>query len=46
MGRLTEQRFSKRSQNVKKNPMKKMPTIPGHKGNANQNHINIPLYSC
>jgi hypothetical protein len=26
--------------------MKKMLTIPGHKGNANQNHTNIPLHSC
>jgi hypothetical protein len=21
-------------------------TIPGHKGNANQNHIKIPCHSC
>jgi hypothetical protein len=23
-----------------------MLTIPGHKGNAHQNHIKIPLHSC
>jgi hypothetical protein len=26
--------------------VEKMLTIPGHKGNANQNHIKIPPYSC
>jgi hypothetical protein len=25
---------------------KKHMTMPGHKGNANQNHIKIPPYSC
>jgi hypothetical protein len=24
----------------------KMLTIPGHKGNANQNHVKIPPHSC
>jgi hypothetical protein len=23
-----------------------MLTIPGHKGNANPNHVNIPSHSC
>jgi hypothetical protein len=23
-----------------------MPSIPGHKGNVNQNYIKIPLQSC
>jgi hypothetical protein len=29
-----------------KNHMKKMLNIPGHKGNANQNHTKIPPHSC
>jgi hypothetical protein len=29
-----------------KKHMKKMLTIPVHKGNANQNHIKIPSHSC
>jgi hypothetical protein len=30
----------------KKKHMKKMLNIPGHKGNANQNHVKIPPHSC
>jgi cobalamin biosynthesis Co2+ chelatase CbiK len=30
----------------KKKNMKKMLTIHGHKGNANQNHTKIPPHSC
>jgi hypothetical protein len=29
-----------------KKHMKKMLTIPGHKGNANQNHTKIPPHTC
>jgi hypothetical protein len=36
--------FSREVQMAKKH-MKKMLTIPGHNGNANQNHIKIPPYS-
>jgi hypothetical protein len=34
--------FSKEEIQTPKKHMKKMLTIPGHKGNANQNHIKIP----
>jgi hypothetical protein len=37
--------FKGRSPNGQKTH-KKMLTIPGHKGNANQNHIKIPPHSC
>jgi hypothetical protein len=36
--------FSREVQMAKRH-MKKMLTIPGHNGNANQNHIKIPPYS-
>jgi hypothetical protein len=29
-----------------KTHMKKMLSVPGHKGNINQNHVKIPSYSC
>jgi hypothetical protein len=46
MGKRTEQSFSKgRSPNGQK-AHEEMLNIPGHKGNANQNHIQITLYSC
>jgi hypothetical protein len=38
--------FSKEEVQMAKKHMKKMLTIPGHKGNANQNHTKIPLHSC
>jgi hypothetical protein len=38
--------FSKEEVQMDKKYMKKMLTIPGHKGNENQNHTKIPLYSC
>jgi hypothetical protein len=38
--------FSKKEIQMAKKHMKKMLTIPGHKGNANQNHSKIPPYSC
>jgi hypothetical protein len=34
--------FSKEEVQMAKKHMKKMLNIPGHKGNANQNHIKIP----
>jgi hypothetical protein len=34
--------FSKEEIQMAKKHMKKMLTIPGHKGNANQNHTKIP----
>jgi hypothetical protein len=37
--------FSKEEVQMAKT-MKKMFNIPGHKGNAKQNHIKIPPYSC
>jgi hypothetical protein len=37
--------FSKEEVQMAKNHMKKMLTITGYKGNANQNHIKILLYS-
>jgi hypothetical protein len=38
--------FSKEEVQIVKKHMKKMLNIPGHKGNENQNHVKIPLYSC
>jgi hypothetical protein len=43
MGKWTEQSFQrKKSKWLKKTPHDKMLTIPDHKRNINQNHINIP----
>jgi hypothetical protein len=38
--------FSKEEIQMTKKHMKKMLTIPGHKGNANQSHTKIPPHSC
>jgi hypothetical protein len=38
--------FSKEEIQMAKIHMKKMLTIPGHKGNANQNHTKIPPHPC
>jgi hypothetical protein len=38
--------FSKEKIQMAKKAHEKMLTIPGHKGNANQNYTNIPSYSC
>jgi hypothetical protein len=38
--------FSKEEIHMAKKHTKKMPTIPGHKRNANQNHTKIPPHSC
>jgi hypothetical protein len=38
--------FSKGEVQMAKKHMKKMFTILGHKGNANQNHIKILPHSC
>jgi hypothetical protein len=38
--------FSKEEVQMAKKQMKKMLTIPGHKGNVNQNQIKIPPHSC
>jgi hypothetical protein len=46
MGKWTEQNFFKgRSPNGKKTE-KEMLSIPGHKGNVNQNNVKIPPHSC
>jgi hypothetical protein len=37
--------YSKEDHIAKKH-MKKMLTIPGHKGNVHQNHTKIPPHSC
>jgi hypothetical protein len=34
--------FSKEEIQMAKKTHEEMPTIPGHKGNANQNHVKIP----
>jgi hypothetical protein len=38
--------FSKADIQMAKKHMKKMLTIPGNEGNANQNHTKIPPHSC
>jgi hypothetical protein len=38
--------FSKEEVQMDKITHEKMLTILGHKGNANQNHIKIPLHFC
>jgi hypothetical protein len=38
--------FSKEDVQMAKKHMKKMFTIPGHKGNSNKNHTKIPPHSC
>jgi hypothetical protein len=38
--------FSKEQIQMAKKHMKKMLTISGHKGNANQNHTKIPPHPC
>jgi hypothetical protein len=38
--------FSEERVQMAKKHMKKMLTIPGHQGNANQNHIKSPPHSC
>jgi hypothetical protein len=38
--------FSKEEVQMTKKTHEKILTIPGHKGNANQNHIKIPPYFC
>jgi hypothetical protein len=42
---LEARTFSKEEVQVAKTH-EKMFTIPGHKGNANQNHTKIPPHSC
>jgi hypothetical protein len=38
--------FSKEEIQMAKKTHEKMFTIPGHKGNAHQNHTRIPPHSC
>jgi hypothetical protein len=38
--------FSKEEVQMDKKTHEKLLTIPGNKGNANQNHIKIPPHSC
>jgi Zn-dependent oligopeptidase len=38
--------FSKEEVQMAKETQEKMFNIPGHKGNANQNHVKIPPLSC
>jgi hypothetical protein len=38
--------FSKEEIQMAKKHMKKILTISGHKGNANQNHTKIPPHPC
>jgi hypothetical protein len=41
-----DRNFSKEEFQTAKKHMKKMLTIPSHKGNANQNHTNISCHTC
>jgi hypothetical protein len=46
MGKLTEQSFFKERNPNGQKTHEEMLTIPGHKGNANQNHTKIPPHPC
>jgi hypothetical protein len=46
MGKLTEQSFFKGRSPNGQETHEKMLNIPGHKGNANQNHFMITSLSC
>jgi hypothetical protein len=46
MGNGTKQSFFKGRCPNRQKAHEKMLTIPGHKGNANQNHTKIPPHSC
>jgi hypothetical protein len=46
MGKWTEQSFFKGRCPNEQNTHEEMFNIPGHKGNANQNHVKIPPHSC
>jgi hypothetical protein len=46
MGNELNRTFSKEEVQIAKNTHEKMLIIPGHKGNANQNHTKIPPHSC
>jgi hypothetical protein len=46
VGNRTKQEFLKRRNPNGPEAHEKMLTIPGHKGNANQNHTMIPPHSC
>jgi hypothetical protein len=41
-----EVQMAKKKKKKKKTTQKKMLTIPGHKGNANENHTKIPPHTC
>jgi hypothetical protein len=45
MGNWTKQNFFKAGVQMAKKHMKKMLTIPGHNGNANQNHTKNPHHT-
>jgi hypothetical protein len=38
--------FSKEKVQIAKKTQEEMFSIPGHKGNTNQNHVKIPLHPC
>jgi hypothetical protein len=46
MGNWTKQNLLKRKNSNGQKAQEKMLTIPGHKGNASQNHTKILPYPC
>jgi hypothetical protein len=46
LANVLQRSFSKEEVQMAKNTHEKMSTIPGHEGNANQNHTKIPPHSC
>jgi hypothetical protein len=46
MGKELDINFSKEEVQMATKTHEEMLTIPGHKGNANQNNIKIPPHSC
>jgi hypothetical protein len=46
MSKRTAQRFLKEKDPNGKKTHEEVLKIPGHKGNANQNHVKTPSHSC
>jgi hypothetical protein len=43
---MANEQFFQRKKSKWQKTQEEMLNIPGHKGNANQNHVKIPPHSC